>query len=130
MDGQKKDCVCDDQKKGKMIIELLGFVAPRGKRTDLSQTLFSSLGPTRVTPGCLGCRLFHDADANTHYLESRWASEADVIRHIRSDAYKRLLLLMELGADAPSIEFFTVSEVRGLDFIKSARQCQVVSNLP
>jgi quinol monooxygenase YgiN len=109
--------------KKQMIIELLGFGAAPNKQTDLYQALFSSLGPTRVTPGCVECRLYHDADANTHYLESRWSTEDDLIRHVRSDAYKRLLLLMELGATAPSIEFFTVSEVRGLDFIHAARQC-------
>jgi len=108
-----------------MIIELLGFVAPPDKHTDLYMALFSSLGPTRVMPGCVGCRLYHEADTSTHYLESRWATVDDLIHHIRSDAYKRLLLLMELGATAPSIEFFTVSEVRGLDFIKAARQGQV-----
>ena len=109
-----------------MIIELLGFVAPPDKHTDLYQTLYSSLGPTRVKQGCLECRLYHDADADKHYLESRWSTEDDLIRHVQSDAYKKLLLLMELGATAPSIEFFTVSEVRGLDFIRAARQCTAV----
>ena len=109
-----------------MIIELLGFVAPPDKHTNLYQTLYSSLGPTRVKQGCLECRLYHDADADKHYLESRWSTEDDLIRHVQSDAYKKLLLLMELGATAPSIEFFTVSEVRGLDFIRAARQCTAV----
>ena len=109
-----------------MIIELLGFVAPPDKHTNLYQTLYSSLGPTRVKQGCLECRLYHDADADKHYLESRWSTEDDLIRHVQSDAYKKLLLLMELGATAPSIEFFTVAEVRGLDFIRAARQCTAV----
>lgn len=105
-----------------MIIELLGFVAPPDKRTDLHQALHSLLGPTRVTPGCVECRLYQESDTKTHYLESRWETSDDLIRHIQSDAYKRLLLLMELGADAPSIEFLTVSDVKGLDFIQTARQ--------
>ena len=106
-----------------MIIELLGFVGPPDKRNDLFKVLFASVGPTRVKPGCVGCRLYQDySETNTHYLESRWETPEDLIRHIRSDSYKRLLLLMELGAEAPSIEFFTVSEVRGLDFIEAARQ--------
>lgn len=109
-----------------MIIELLGFVSPPDKRKDLFNVLFSSLGPTRVQPGCVGCRLFQDcSDNNTHYLETRWETSEDLIRHIRSDAYKRLLLLMELGAKPPSIEFFTVSETRGLDFIEAVRQSHV-----
>lgn len=105
-----------------MIIELLGFAAPPAKRKDLFRVLYSLLGPTEVQPGCLGCRLYQDcSDTNTHYLESRWETSDALIGHIRSDAYKRLLLLMELGAKAPSIEFFTVAEVRGLDLIEAAR---------
>jgi quinol monooxygenase YgiN len=115
-----------NRRKGDMIIELLGFVASPDKRKDLSKALYSSLGPTRVEPGCVECRLYQDcSDTNTHYLESRWETSDDLIRHIRSDAFKRLLLLMELGAEAPSIEFFTVSDVKGLDFIEAARQSQV-----
>lgn len=109
-----------------MIIERLGFVAAADKHNDLYKALFSSMGPTGVKPGCMDCRLYQDcSDKNTLYLESRWETSDDLIRHIRSDAYKRILLLMELGSEAPSIEFFTVSEVRGLDFIECARQCQV-----
>jgi quinol monooxygenase YgiN len=128
--AKNRDGGCDDPKKGKMIIELLGFVAPPDERTDLYQTLFASLGPTRVLPGCMECHLYHDPNRNTHFLESRWASEKDLIGHIRSDAYKKLLLLMELGAGAPSIEFFTVSEMRGLEFIEAVRQGPVVSYTP
>jgi quinol monooxygenase YgiN len=108
-----------------MIIELLGFVSPPDKRKDLFKVLLSSLGPTRVQPGCVECRLYQDcSDTNTHYLESRWETSDDLVRHIRSDAYKRLLLLMELGAEPPSIEFFTVSEIKGLNFIEAVRQSQ------
>ena len=109
-----------------MIIELLGFAAPPDKRKDLLKVLFSSLGPTRVKPGCVECRLYEDcSDPNTLYLESRWETPDDLTHHVRSDEYKRLLLLMELGSEPPSIEFLTVSEVRGLDFIEAARQCHV-----
>ena len=109
-----------------MIIELLGFAAPPDKHKDLIKVLLSLLGPTEVQPGCVGCRLYQDcSDTNTHYLESRWETSDDLTRHIQSDAYKRLLLLMELGAKAPSIEFFTICEVRGLDLIEAARARQL-----
>lgn len=106
-----------------MIIELLGFVSRPDKGKDLFKVLNSSLGPTRVQPGCMECRLYQDcSDTSRHYLESRWETADDLVRHIQSDAYKRLLLLMELGTGPPSIEFFTVSETKGLDFIKTVRQ--------
>ena len=49
-----------------------------------------------------------------------------LIHHVQSEGYKKLLGLMELGAEPPSIEFLTVSEARGLDFIESVRQEKTV----
>jgi hypothetical protein len=54
-------------------------------------------------------------------IESRWDSEENLIRHLQSGTYKKLLLLMELSAVPPSLEFFTVLEFRGLDLVETAR---------
>jgi quinol monooxygenase YgiN len=106
-----------------MIIELVGIVAPPEKCEELGKALSYLSGPTRVEPGCLSCLLYRDcSDANVIYIESRWETLNDLIHHISSDAYKKLLLLMELGAEPPAIEFLTVTEVRGLDFIDAARR--------
>ena len=106
-----------------MIIELVGIVAPPEKREELGRALSYLIGPTQVEPGCLSCLLYQDwLDANVIYIESRWETLNDLTRHICSDAYKRLLLLMELGAEPPAIEFFTVTEVRGLKFIETVRR--------
>jgi len=106
-----------------MIIGLVGIVASPEKREDLGRALFSLLGPIQVEPGCLSCILYQDwSDANVLYIESRWETLNDLIHHILSDTYKRLLLLIELGVEPPTIEFLTVSEVRGLDFIEAVRQ--------
>jgi hypothetical protein len=51
-------------------------------------------------------------------MEARWDSQADLIRHLQSDIYKRLLLLIELSPAPPAFEFFTVVEVRGLDLVE------------
>lgn len=106
-----------------MIIELVGIVAPAEKRDELGKALSYLIVPTQVEPGCLSCLLYQDwSDANVIYIESRWETLSDLTQHICSDAYKRLLLLMELGAEPPAIEFLTVTEVRGLDFIETLRR--------
>jgi quinol monooxygenase YgiN len=105
-----------------MIIEWVGIVVSPERRVDLGRALRSLVGPTQVEPGCLSCLTYQDAeDADVLYLESRWATITDLIRHVQSDRYKRLLGLMELGIEPPTIEFLTVNEVRGLDLIKAAR---------
>lgn len=108
-----------------MIIELVGIVASPKNRTELGKALASLLEPTRAEPGCLSCLLYQNwSDANVLYIESRWATLDNLIHHICSDRYKWLLLLMELGVERPTIEFLTVSEVKGLDFIEANRQYQ------
>jgi quinol monooxygenase YgiN len=105
-----------------MIIELVGIIASPRNRAELGRALSSLLGPTQAEPGCISCLLYQDwSDANVLYLESRWNTLSDLIQHIRSDRYKRLLLLMELGVETPTIEVLTVTDVRGLDFIEAAR---------
>ena len=54
-------------------------------------------------------------------IEARWENEEGLIQHLQSDTYKKLLLLMELSASPPSLEFLTVVESRGLDLVESAR---------
>jgi quinol monooxygenase YgiN len=108
-----------------MIIELIGIVAPAEKREELCSALNSLLRPIQLEPGYLSGLLYQNwLDSNVIYLESRWETLNDMIRHIQSDTYKRLLLLMELGDEPPIIEIMTVSEIRGLDFIQVVRQGQ------
>jgi quinol monooxygenase YgiN len=106
-----------------MVVAIVNIKASSDKYGDLRKALFSLSGPTEAEAGCKGCRLYQDvSDACALRMETRWTTHADLLRHIRSDRYKRLLLLMELGSEQPTIEFYTVSELRGLDFIRKARE--------
>jgi quinol monooxygenase YgiN len=72
---------------------------------------------------CMSCELFQNlSDANFFRIESHWKAQTHLIRHIRSDAYKKLLLLGDPGAEPPKIEFYAVSEMQGLDLIEAARE--------
>ncbi len=106
-----------------MIIESVGVVGPPYKHEELGRGLRSLVGPMRVEAGCIGCRLFHDAaDPNAFQLEAYWKTQDDLARHVRSEVYKKLLFLMEMGIEPPTIEFHEVSQTRGMDFIQSVRQ--------
>jgi quinol monooxygenase YgiN len=105
-----------------MIIELMSMAVPQGKRQQLGSALASFVGPTQVQPGCLSCHLSQNwTDPDELRFESRWSSENDLIRHLKSDSYKQLLLLMELSTTRPQIEFFAVVKAQGLDLVETAR---------
>ena len=105
-----------------MIIEQLTICAPKGKRQEVSKALVSLSGPMQVQPGCLKCRLLQSwQNPDELVLEANWETAEDLIRHLQSDNYKRLLLLMELSAVAPVLEFCTVQDVSGLELVQKAR---------
>ena len=105
-----------------MIIEQMSIAVPQGKRQQLGSALASFVGPTQVQPGCLSCRLCQGwTDPDELRFESRWSNEDDLIRHLKSDSYKQLLLLMELSTVPPQIEFFAVIKAQGLDLVETAR---------
>lgn len=106
-----------------MVIAIVDIKAPSDKCGELRKALLSLSGPTESEAGCKSCQLYQDvSDACALRIESRWTTEEHLLRHIRSDEYKRFLLLMELGSEQPTIEFFTVSGLRGLDLIREARR--------
>jgi quinol monooxygenase YgiN len=105
-----------------MIIERIRITAhPTGSQRLLG-TLASLTGPVAVLPGCLGCTILQSCqDKNELQVQMEWESKEDLIRHLRSDTYKQLLLLMELSPKPPVIQFYAVQEFNGLDLVESAR---------
>jgi quinol monooxygenase YgiN len=105
-----------------MIHTVVTIVSPPGKHQGFVQALRSVLGPARVEPGCLSCHLYEDVEVPGSFtLVEDWVSQADFERHLRSEAYRQLLLLMELSPEAPLIQFHSVSGTDGLDVILAAR---------
>ena len=108
---------------GIAIIEVVDIKTFPEKREELRLALSSLSGPTEAEPGCISCQLYQPlADPNVLRVESHWKTQSDFYRHLRSDAYKKLLVLMELGCEPPTVEFYTVSELRGLGLVKAARE--------
>lgn len=105
-----------------MIIELVSVSAPNRKRQEIGKALATLIGPIQVQPGCLSCHLSQEWPMQDGLqIEARWDSEESLIRHLQSDIYKRLLLLMEFSSTPPVLEFFSVLEFRGLDLVEKAR---------
>jgi len=105
-----------------MIIEMIRMPVPPKKGQELGKALASYIGPIQVQPGCVSCQLTQPWPSQNQFLiEARWDSQESLVGHLRSDIYKRLLLLMELGDAPPVLEFFTVVEIRGLDLVETVR---------
>jgi quinol monooxygenase YgiN len=106
-----------------MIMSTLRIVAPPAKRNEVVRTLNSLLGPTRVQPGCVNCRVYSEIeDKNVLILLEEWSSQADLDRHLGSNDYKKVLALMDMSNTQPEIKFNTVSDTKGIEAIEVARE--------
>jgi quinol monooxygenase YgiN len=109
-----------------MIIEWVGIVSSPDQREELRRALSALVGPTSVEPGCIGCSLYTEAGSpNRFCFETRWRSEAELVKHLRSEQYRNLLILIELADEPPVVEFHDVSKSYGLELVAAIRQGSV-----
>jgi hypothetical protein len=58
-----------------------------------------------------------------HY-EERWATERATETRVRSDAFTKLLEVLEASADVPRVEFDFVSRRQGLEYVEEVRRAK------
>jgi len=105
-----------------MIHSIVRMVLPTARLSEVTGILGPMVERTRAEGGCLGCHLHRDAlEANVLILEESWESEADLTRHLRSQDYRQLLLIMELAKVPPEVRFNTVSSSTGIETVHQAR---------
>jgi quinol monooxygenase YgiN len=82
---------------------------------------------TRLEPGCLGCQVWTSAEdedtchSDVHY-EERWADERAMENRVRSDAFTKLLEVLEAAVEPPHVEFDFVSRYQGLEYVEDIRR--------
>ena len=102
----------------KILVTLRMIVRPE-RRRDLLAAMRGMLEPARVKRGCLSYRLYEDVeDRNTFFLVEEWKAQKDLESYIRTDNYRRLLVLMDLLSEQPELQFNTVSHTAGMELIE------------
>ena len=51
----------------------------------------------------------------------KWESQEALDEYIRSDAYRKILAVMELASEQPEIKFITASHKAGMELIEDLR---------
>jgi quinol monooxygenase YgiN len=77
---------------------------------------------TRGKPNCKCCCVYEQLNDTKAilYLE-QWQTREALERHVQSSMYMRLLTAIELSGEVPEIQFFDVSETRGMELIEALR---------
>jgi quinol monooxygenase YgiN len=105
-----------------MVHARIRMVMPPGKRIEALSILKSVAERTRIEPGCINCRIYQDVvDKHIIMIDESWENKNDLERHLRSEDYLKVLLVIEMAVETPEIRFNTIARSTGVDSIKKAR---------
>jgi quinol monooxygenase YgiN len=109
--------------KGVTVIQLLvRLVASPGRNPEMLRTLGTIRLTAQLDRGCSRTHLGSDAlDPEVLFYIEEWPRRENLDRRLRSPDFRTLLALLEAAAAAPVVEFRTVSEIRGLDYVAAVR---------
>jgi quinol monooxygenase YgiN len=105
-----------------MIIVTLRVKVPSAKRADFMSLCESFTGPTSVQPGCRKIDVYNNInDNNELLLVEEWSSWEDLRRHVLSENFRKVLVMMDLARENPQINFHTVSSTEGFGLVERLR---------
>jgi len=95
---------------------------PVNRETEALEILSSITEQIKVEPGCIDCRLYRGIQSPYAILfEQSWSREEDVLQHLRSDRYNKVLLVLEMAMEPPEVRFDCIHRSHGMEFITFAR---------
>jgi hypothetical protein len=76
----------------------------------------------KLERGCVDCQIYAQTGnpLSLHYVE-QWSTPQEFEAQVRSQRFGMLLAIMETAPQAPRLEVRSVSEQRGLDYIRVVR---------
>jgi quinol monooxygenase YgiN len=105
-----------------MVHARIRMVMPPGMRVEALRILTSVAERTRIEPGCISCRIYQDVVDKHHIMiDESWENKEALERHLRSEDYLKMLLVIEMAIETPEIRFDTIARSTGVDTIKKAR---------
>jgi len=105
-----------------MVLATIRMTISAKKFGEALRILRSIAEQSRVQLGCLSCRVYRNGqEDNVLLFEQLWSNEADLERHLRSDDYQQVLMVLEMAIKQPEIRFDTISSSAGIEIIEKAR---------
>ncbi len=105
-----------------MFLATVRMVMPPEKLAEAARILGRTAEQARVETGCERCHVYRDAqEANAILLEQAWNNEEELDRHLRSDGFRDVLVVMEMALEPPEIQFSAIARVEGIERAKAAR---------
>lgn len=105
-----------------MVQLLVELTVPNGRMDDLLQALEAVMRPARLDRRCVSASIWRAPDAGRllRYQEE-WTDAVTFEREARSDRIGRLLELLEMAEESPTIEVRSIATVQGLEYFAAMR---------
>ena len=114
-----------------MVLATIKMLMSQQMRGEALKILRSIVEQCRVQPGCLSSCIYEDLDEeNVIMIEEMWRDEEALERHLRSEEYLNLLLVLEMALRQPEIRFDTISSSTGIETIEKAQKPREMKILP
>lgn len=109
-----------------MIQACLKMELPPEKVDASMLTLRSLVERIRAEAGCVDCSVYMDTEMEHRVVFIQvWRSDEDLQRHLRSQEYQMVLLIMDTAIAPPQISFNTITDTRGFEIIEKARKAKL-----
>lgn len=107
--------------KGK-VRSTIRMLIPLNKQSEALDILGSVSAQIQFEPGCISSRLYRGVDdVRAIMVDELWENAEEILRHLNSDAYRRILLVIEMAEEPPDIRFESITHAGGVEVIQQAR---------
>jgi hypothetical protein len=106
-----------------VIFSVIKCFIPIERRAEAVEILVAMQGRLGICTDYIGSWIEERDQPCSHivYVE-RWLSEEALYSHIQSSAYRHVLAVIEFSGRAPEINFFFVSQTKGIELIQDLRE--------
>ncbi|MFH0996837.1 MAG: antibiotic biosynthesis monooxygenase family protein [Pseudomonadota bacterium] len=113
-----------------MVRSTIWMLIPLDKQSEALDILGYVSAQVRYEPGCISSRLYRGVDdMRAIMVEELWTDNEGLLRHLQSDEYRRVLLVIEMAEAPPDIRFIEISHTSGLETIENALKKSAKSNI-
>ena len=98
------------------------MLIPLDKQSEAIDILGSVSAQVQFDPSCISSRIYRGVDdVRAIMVEELWSNVEDIMRHLNSDVYRRVLLVIEMAEELPEIRFDIIAGTSGVETIEMAR---------
>ena len=118
-----KPMIQTDQTEGKKFVHAsIRLLIPPDKWQEALAILGSVIELIRFEEGCMSCRLYQDLhEEGALMLTQIWENHDSLERHLRSDRFRTVLLVVEMATEYPEVRFDVIASTSGMETIQKVR---------